>query len=459
MSLRAWWKLQRIKKEATASYWRLLQSYLVRQAAWITREEAAEGLGSWLRSLCEHSPLPNGAFARMPFHADRYLGQICNGARVFSYGIGGSAAALASRARELIVIEDDVQLAEIANHLIAGQSKAQSGEVRHINAAVSTPDRLALPPEDPQSYMSPDQNDPQLCYYAYATAIDVYPDNSFDVIVLSGRTRHSCFMHAVSKVRNHGYIVIDDAEAGVNRRVFEMAEELGFSIRKYYGVRPGAFAVSETLFLRKVRTRFSLNDLDKKLEQYLDFDHGFFIEAGGNNGVRQSNSYYFESQRGWRGLLVEAVPALAHECRQYRPRAIVEQVALSSPDQVPGKVTIHYAGLMSVVENGMGSEAENAAHVRLGCEIQKIQTYDVDVDTATISGLLDKHGVRKVDLLSLDVEGFELQALSGVDFNRHAPAYILVEVRYPGIRDFLERHHYSQVAQLTHHDYLYRLSR
>ena len=223
-------------------------------------------------------------------------------------------------------------------------------------------------------------------------------------------------------------------------------------------MRPGAYTISETLFLRKHRESYSLYDLDKKLEQYIDFDNGFFIEAGGNNGVRQSNSLYFEAQRGWRGMLIEAVPALAHECRQYRPHAIVEQVALATPDQVPGKVTIHYAGLMSVVASGMATEAESAEHVRLGCAIQNIQTYDVEVDTATLSGLLDKHGVGKVDLLSLDVEGFELQALSGLDFERHAPTYILVEVRYAGVREFLERHQYDRIAQLTHHDFLFRLS-
>jgi hypothetical protein len=33
-----------------------------------------------------------------------------------------------------------------------------------------------------------------------------------------------------------------------------------------------------------------------------------------------------------------------------------------------------------------------------------------------------------VDLLSLDVEGFEPQALQGLDLERHAPRWIVVEV-------------------------------
>ena len=37
-----------------------------------------------------------------------------------------------------------------------------------------------------------------------------------------------------------------------------------------------------------------LNGLDDKLEKYLDYTNGFFIEAGGNDGFLQSNTYYLE---------------------------------------------------------------------------------------------------------------------------------------------------------------------
>jgi len=46
---------------------------------------------------------------------------------------------------------------------------------------------------------------------------------------------------------------------------------------------------------------FALNDLDKKLEKYVNYDNGFFVELGANNGIDQSNSLYFELNRGCRG--------------------------------------------------------------------------------------------------------------------------------------------------------------
>ena len=38
------------------------------------------------------------------------------------------------------------------------------------------------------------------------------------------------------------------------------------------------------------RRSFALNELDLKLRRYLDFKGGYFIEAGANNGLRQSRS-------------------------------------------------------------------------------------------------------------------------------------------------------------------------
>lgn len=50
---------------------------------------------------------------------------------------------------------------------------------------------------------------------------------------------------------------------------------------------------------------FSLNELDKKLEIYLDIDNGYFVELGANDGVNQSNTLFFERFRGWKVILIE----------------------------------------------------------------------------------------------------------------------------------------------------------
>jgi len=180
-------------------------------------------------------------------------------------------------------------------------------------------------------------------------------------------------------------------------------------------------------------TRYSrpgLDGLDRKLEEYLDFDGGFFIEAGANDGVSQSNTYYLERFRGWRGVLVEGIPELSARCEKNRPRAAVVQAALVEAGHPHDTVAMHYAGLMSTVAGAMDKVGGTNAHVQRGLELQNLKaTYTIRVPAHTLTDVIIQHRpVGEIDLLSLDVEGMEAAVLRGLDFARFAPRFLCVEV-------------------------------
>jgi FkbM family methyltransferase len=214
-------------------------------------------------------------------------------------------------------------------------------------------------------------------------------------------------------------------------------------------VRPAKAAAQQ-------RHYYGLNDLDRKLEPHIDFDNGIFVEAGANDGQAQSNTAYFARHRGWRGLLVEPIPELAGRCRIARPESVVENCALVASDADGQTVPMTYCGLMSVVDGGWSDPDAEKAHVETGRQIQSLTTYHVDVPGRSLSALLDQHKMPHIDLLSLDVEGFERQALEGLDLRRHRPKFILVEARFREEIDGLLLPHYEAIAQLSHHDVLYR---
>jgi FkbM family methyltransferase len=201
-------------------------------------------------------------------------------------------------------------------------------------------------------------------------------------------------------------------------------------------------------------SRTGAHGIDEKLEAHLDLDGGFFVEAGANDGVNFSNTYYLERARGWSGVLVEGIPDLYRACIRHRPRSRVFNCALVAPELEGELVTMHYSNLQSIVSGALPYE-----HVEAGLASQGERTYEIEVPGRTLSSLLDEVDPPRFDLLVLDVEGYEADVLRGLDLERHAPRFALVEVLDDDARGPVEAalgERYEEVERLTPTDVLFR---
>lgn len=111
-------------------------------------------------------------------------------------------------------------------------------------------------------------------------------------------------------------------------------------------------------------------------------------------------------------------------CRAERPQATVIRAALVPFDFEGDHVRMRFGDLMSTV---VGAH-EDRWRTEMGTATGWRDAYEAEVPARTLSSVLDEVGAPEVDLLSLDVEGFEPSVLAGLDLERHAPRWILVEV-------------------------------
>ncbi len=200
-------------------------------------------------------------------------------------------------------------------------------------------------------------------------------------------------------------------------------------------------------------------DMDRKLEAYLP-ERGFFVEAGAADGVRESNTYFLERIRGWEGVLVEPIPSLSRRCAKERPRSRVFQCALVSEAHEGSTVEMFDGHLMSLVRGSLGDPAEEARRLEAAAHWHGANGRVLEVPARTLSSILDEVGVERIDFFSLDVEGYELEVLRGLDLRRHRPAFILVESLDAESGRAVDRHlraaGYAAADRLSPRDRLYR---
>jgi FkbM family methyltransferase len=195
--------------------------------------------------------------------------------------------------------------------------------------------------------------------------------------------------------------------------------------------------------------KLAYNGLDDKLARFLDFEGGVFLEAGANDGLQQSNTYYLERKKGWRGILVEPIPRLFQQCQNNRPNATCVCAALVPRTYAQSTVQLVDAGLMTMVA-ASGNPNFSEKHIATGLKNEALPTAQtVEARAMTLDAIIEASGHPRIDFMSLDLEGYEAEALKGLNLEQHGPTWLLLEVRNRAEIEAVIGHAYEVVAELT----------
>jgi hypothetical protein len=171
------------------------------------------------------------------FAAHRFLHrQLRPDMRVYEFGTGGSTLYFAHHTKEIISVEHDKSWAERVNKALklSGKNNWQINIIEpHFDQATLHEDPASL-----NSYISNGDDYRGQSFIKFAKDIDRYPDGYFNIVLIDGRARPSCFRHSVKKVCRYGFLILDNAERRHYIRIHEQMNDPHWARYSFFGPGP-----------------------------------------------------------------------------------------------------------------------------------------------------------------------------------------------------------------------------
>lgn len=168
----------------------------------------------------------------------------------------------------------------------------------------------------------------------------------------------------------------------------------------------------------------------------------FFIQVGANDGVRGDPLRRLILQNAhWTGLFVEPLTHYFEQLKQnYQndPRFVFENAAIAAEQ---GRKEIFYVSKAAEAVfgdelpgwfYGLGSFEKSHILNHLAAMGDKIEPYIVaeEIEAVPLQQLLDRNHVTRIDVLTIDTEGYDYQVLAQVNFDRYQPKVVLFEHKH-----------------------------
>jgi FkbM family methyltransferase len=205
-------------------------------------------------------------------------------------------------------------------------------------------------------------------------------------------------------------------------------------IRDLLEVHPSIYGIAIRLY--RVWRKPAPTLQQRMLKALPDNDEVFFIQVGSNDGLHGDPLHdLLKTHASWRGIFIEPVKFLFQRLKQNYaadPRFIYENVAIDREERsrpffyVSPKAQTELGEELPYWHDQLGSF--DREHILRGLG-KKLEPYIVEeaVECVPLKKVLDRNGVKRIDLVHIDTEGHDYQILSQIDLQKYKPTIILFE--------------------------------
>ncbi|MDP4712433.1 MAG: FkbM family methyltransferase [Saprospiraceae bacterium] len=154
------------------------------------------------------------------------------------------------------------------------------------------------------------------------------------------------------------------------------------------------------------------------LSRLMDKEKGFFIDIGAHHPFRFSNTYLFY-KKGWRGINIDPLPGSKRLFNLVRRRDINIQCGVAKES---GMLTYYCFN-----EPALNTFDKEEAKFKNDLPDYFIQE-TIDIPVEPLWKILDGLSLPpRIDFMSVDVEGMEMDVLMSNNWDRYRPEFLVVE--------------------------------
>lgn len=151
---------------------------------------------------------------------------------------------------------------------------------------------------------------------------------------------------------------------------------------------------------------------------------GTFVEVGAMDGQTHSNTCGL-ADLGWRGIYIEPTSHYADLCKKRHSKNLAVTTVQNAISNRSGTLRLHLAHSLTTAD-ALTEAAYKQISWSAGCLRNQYET----VECLTLDSLLTTHKIPVgFDVLSIDVEGHELEVLEGFSLSKWMPKLIIIEIQ------------------------------
>lgn len=149
-----------------------------------------------------------------------------------------------------------------------------------------------------------------------------------------------------------------------------------------------------------------------------------YLDIGANDPIRLSNTYYFYEKYKASGVLVEPNSSLCKQIKQDRARDLVLCCGVGFSDK---ESMADYYEMDWHEFNTFSKEVayQTQEHYNGKNNVKNVS----QVKLVNVNSIFKEYFHAGLDLLSIDVEGLDLEILKSIDFKTYIPKVICVEIK------------------------------